>query len=255
MFKKIQITLKVLSQIENFWTYFQVYLLPNVGKRILHFRNGVKVIVGQNKSSIGIVNEVFFYQDYFKYYKSNTPKKIIDIGANVGYFSICAKSKFPNASIYSFEPFEKSFQYLNEQISLNQFKDVHIFKKAISDETGTAELNIAGDSGENSLVSSSNSKDKIKIETLALSELFDKHNIDICDFMKVDCEGSEYKIFYNLPKQYFKKIAYIAMETHEIDKGSNNRDALAKYLEDQGFKIIKENIGACPYIFATNTFK
>lgn len=251
MLNKLSILFQVIFKINNFWTYFQIYFLPDGKNHILNFRSGTKLLAGQNSSNLGIINEVFFYQDYLKYFKSSNPQVIIDIGANVGYFTIFAKSYFPSAKIYSFEPFEKSFAHLSEQIKLNNYSDISASKKAIAKKSGSAELNVVGDCGENTLVATSNAKDTVKIETISLENVFNNFQIECCDFMKIDCEGSEYEIFYNLPEHLFYKIKHIAMETHDLDQELLNRKALANFLKKQGFEIIVENLGACPYLFAS----
>ena len=60
------------------------------------------------------VKEVFVNNDY-KIKSSKQPKIIIDIGANIGSFSIFAASKMPNAKIFGFEPLRGAFQQLNQE--------------------------------------------------------------------------------------------------------------------------------------------
>ncbi len=252
IFNKFSVFFQVLFKIKNFWTYFKIYFFPDGKNHQLHFWNGTILLAGQNASNLGIINEVFFYRDYLKYFKNRNPQIIIDIGANVGYFTIFAKTYFPAAKIYSFEPFSKSYEQLKEQIKLNNFSDVFTFKKAVAQKTGTAELNIVGDCGENTLVKKSTAKEAIQIETISLEDIFNKEKIASCDFLKVDCEGSEYEIFYNLPKHFFPKIKHLAMETHNLDQQQLNREALANFLKNQGLEIIVENLGACPYLFASS---
>lgn len=251
IFNKFFVLFQVLFKIKNFWTYFRIYFFPDGKNHQLHFRNGTILLAGKNSSNLGIINEVFFYQDYLKHFKSTNPQIIFDIGANVGYFTIFAKSHFPSAKVYSFEPFAQSFELLNEQIKLNKLSNVFTFKKAVAQKTGTAELSIVGDCGENTLVKTTKAREVSKIETISLEDVFNKENIENCDFLKIDCEGSEYEIFYNLPKHLFSKIKHLAMETHNLDQQQFNREALASFLKNQGLEIIIENLGACPFLFAS----
>ena len=45
---------------------------------------------------------------------------IIDIGANAGFFSLFAASRFPGARIFSYEPIEGNFRQLQRNRDLNR---------------------------------------------------------------------------------------------------------------------------------------
>jgi FkbM family methyltransferase len=71
----------------------------------------------------------------------------LDIGANVGVYSLLAASKIKSGSIYSFEALPKNFTRLKENLELNQLQQVTPLCLAISDSTGNITLNLAeGDS-------------------------------------------------------------------------------------------------------------
>ena len=54
----------------------------------------------------------------------NPGSNVIDIGANIGVFSIKA-GKFKNeVKVFSFEPFPKNFSGLKENIKLNRLENV-----------------------------------------------------------------------------------------------------------------------------------
>ena len=52
----------------------------------------------------------------------------------------------------------------------------------------------------------------------------------------MDCEGAEFGILFNCPKETLKKIKKISMEYHNKND-VNNGNALKKYLEDNGFNV------------------
>jgi FkbM family methyltransferase len=251
--KRILIALRAIFGIKNFWSYFRIRFFPNGRPCELDFRNGAKVIAGPEASSISIINEVFFYQDYLHYYHGETPHTVIDIGANIGYFTVFAKTCFPKARVIAFEPFEKSFLRLKEHISLNGFVNVQAINKAVGKATGSTQLFLAGDSGENSIVRGNSATSKaVTVETISFEDVFREFKIESCDFLKVDCEGAEYDIFYGLPESLFPRIKHIAMETHFIDSESRNREALNSFLTSKGFLVLNVDLGSCPYLFASS---
>jgi hypothetical protein len=65
--------------------------------------------------------------------------------------------------------------------------------------------------------------------------------------MKLDCEGSEYEIVFNTPRDLFKNIKRIAIEVHEpkyfnLDPETYNRKKFISYLEGLGYEcsIVEE---------------
>ncbi|MEK7256926.1 MAG: FkbM family methyltransferase, partial [Bacteroidota bacterium] len=61
---------------------------------------------------------------------------IIDIGANVGVFSIFSAKTNPQAQVYSFEPSREAFRRLGENCRVNRVKNLTVFNVAIADKAG-----------------------------------------------------------------------------------------------------------------------
>ena len=66
---------------------------------------------------------------------------VVDLGANRGQFALCIRRLYPRAQIYSFEPLRRPAETYR-----STFKDdanVELFNVAVSDETGTAVMNVS----------------------------------------------------------------------------------------------------------------
>lgn len=61
-------------------------------------------------------------------------QRVIDVGANVGFFSVAAKLTFPDAEIHAYEPFTKLSNFLEPNAHEFSFK---VFYEAV--EEGTRE--------------------------------------------------------------------------------------------------------------------
>tara|TARA_B100000787_G_C16147665_1_gene275026 strand:- start:439 stop:681 length:243 start_codon:yes stop_codon:yes gene_type:complete len=61
---------------------------------------------------------------------NNEQYNIIDIGAQSGLYSLFAKY-LPNSTFYSFEPFEETYNCLNENLKLNNINNVKTFNLGI----------------------------------------------------------------------------------------------------------------------------
>jgi FkbM family methyltransferase len=206
--------------------------------------------------AITVINDIWNEQCYTKKYTIKDGDIVIDIGANIGVFSIFAVSQ--GAKVYAFEPNPESYDILKKNIEENNLGEkIKIFKYAVSDSEGFVDLRIPCSDKIYSLgsatISDNLKKDlyvnqgitfkTIRTETVSLRTIIEKC-IDIqkkIDFLKVDCEGAEYDIFNGLDMDTAKCILNVAMETHEgySEKGlvklMNERDfILDNYIKRTG---------------------
>jgi FkbM family methyltransferase len=111
---------------------------------------------------------------------------ILDIGANVGLFTLYAQDSAKR--LISVEP-TPSHQYVFEKLTKGS-ENVELAKVALCDTDGSVEFFI---SDENSTMNSIVNKygRSIQVEGLCLKSLLDKYGLDKVDFCKIDIEGSE----------------------------------------------------------------
>ena len=83
----------------------------------------------------------------------------------------------------------------------------------------------------------SKSSKSVTVNSISLQQIFDNNNIDYCDFLKLDCEGSEYEIIKNLPTPYFKKIKKMIIEYHMADTNPELLDELISILKSQNYTL------------------
>src|SRR3989338_49637 len=70
---------------------------------------------------------------------------IIDIGANIGYFTVIAATRAgATGHVIAFEPAPENFEMLTKTIESNGFKNVETHMMAIADTDGTLTLNLFG---------------------------------------------------------------------------------------------------------------
>jgi FkbM family methyltransferase len=168
---------------------------------------------------------------------------VIDIGGNIGTFALYASRMAHRGRVLTFEPSAANYRLLTTNIAMNKAANVTAERAAVSDSVGTATLYRGGRDGgffstEDLLHwDASNSE---QVPTITLREIFDRYELERCDFLKLDCEGAEYRILYALPEKYFLRVSRIAMEWHGVDDEAERRDkagALAAYLQTMGFRL------------------
>lgn len=205
----------------------------------IFFRNNLK-IKAKERIDCSTIAAVFFHKDYGTV-KDNSI--IIDVGANIGVYSIFAASTSKNAKIYAYEPAPASYDILIENININRLNDNIIpFNMGVWGKKRKIKLFYGKSSPYNSAYVSKKegkNKDYIVVDCTTIENIFKDNMIPHCDILKVDCEGAEFEIFYNTSDLYFKNIREIRMEYHNLDNQKHNIKSLISFLKTKGFIITK----------------
>ena len=115
-------------------------------------------------------------------------KNIIDLGSNIGEFSIFFAKKYPNSKIISVEGSKINYDILKDNIEFNNISNVILENSVIADEE--KEIYITNDLGAENFVKFSSSENCEKTKSTTLSKLLEKNKIKYIDFIKIDIEGS-----------------------------------------------------------------
>lgn len=118
---------------------------------------------------------------------------IIDIGANIGWYSLNLSRDVTKGRIIAFEPIPKSYNYLRENLRLNNIGNVEIYNLGFSDKDGMFEFyHDKKLSGSASLknIRENRKTIKIKCEVKRFDDFIPKITSKI-DLIKCDVEGAE----------------------------------------------------------------
>lgn len=173
---------------------------------------------------------------------------VIDIGANSGYFTIYAARLVGDGKVFSFEPMTGLFNSIKTNIDANNLKNVFAINSGVAKEKGE-QIFYTSDShnGCHSMYSRKECGKEIKINTVNLEDFCKERAIESIDLLKLDCEGAEYEIIFNLSKDFLKKIKKITLEYHDnITK--NNHQEIIEFLSENNF-FVDEKAG---YLYAIN---
>lgn len=125
----------------------------------------------------------------------------LDIGANVGLFSLYAAKKVGfSGSVIAFEPAYVTHKRLLGNCELNKLSNVRPFKLGLSNENTTLELNISSNGFEawNTFVKSNDNKfsSKESVEVNSLDYFLSQNSIDTdkISLIKLDVEGFEINV-------------------------------------------------------------
>ena len=172
--------------------------------------------------------------------------KVIDIGANVGYYSaLTSDAVGPEGIVLAIEPDPESFKYLLKTIQASKFKNIRPFLKAASDHNNILPLFISKDNrGDNRLYKTKQKRNSIKVETIIVDELIIENEIDQIDLIKIDVQGYEPKVIRGMQKiiTSSNKITLLTEFWPQgiIDAGENPKDFL-ETLRNLDFSLYELN--------------
>lgn len=169
---------------------------------------------------------------------------VVDIGANIGVFSVYAATR-THCAVYAIEPFPGNFAGLEQNLRANRLHNAIPLRFAVSNKSGTVLFLDSGASQHHRLktVVPDITEKYIEVPSITLQDFMDCHQIKQIDFLKMDCEGAEEAILLSTPKAYLQRVRKIAMEFHD-HLTQLKHDELRKLLEEAGFttrlKLVKE---------------
>jgi FkbM family methyltransferase len=170
---------------------------------------------------------------------------VIDIGANIGYFTLLfAKLVGDKGKVISFEPEPGNFLFLEKNIASNNFICANAHNLALSDKTATMDLYV----GEISQTTSSFIKenilyeenvDRVSVKTVTLDEFLEVQHIKNVDFVKIDVQGFEETVFRGAEKLLSSSSLSIIMEfwPYGLQKAGTDVDTFLKTIEQFGFSF------------------
>src|ERR1017187_10155072 len=106
---KLRTVMEIVRRIENWPTAIALRLFrKRPGLRLLAFRQGINIVCRRDTRDWDVIHELFFAGSYgraFQYLaeQSDTPR-VLDLGGNIGLFSLLAASFHKKAKVIAFEP-------------------------------------------------------------------------------------------------------------------------------------------------------
>jgi FkbM family methyltransferase len=153
---------------------------------------------------------------------------VLDIGANVGLFSVAARMAFPRATIHSYEPNSRIQHFLRNQAEWARFT---CYLESIGKEEGKATLEIGSESG----LTRSRLYPNGEVLQTSFQEAVARLGGRV-DLVKMDCEGAEWDILQDTAT--WAHVRNLAMEYHLCP--SYTHDDALRICEQLGFRIRRQ---------------
>jgi natural product biosynthesis luciferase-like monooxygenase protein/amino acid adenylation domain-containing protein/FkbM family methyltransferase len=207
-------------------------------------------VVAHQRDSVtrGLYHEIFEDASYLRYgITLEAGARVVDVGSNIGMFTLFAHTRAPGVRSWSFEPIPDTFATLRANTRLFGL-DARVFNVGLADTEGAAEFTFypasSGLSGRyadpvrdrdvvrNAIRSWARDgggsdpgaadvdaflEERFRAETFTcplrtLSAVIREEGIDRIDLLKVDAEKSEYDVLLGIEDEHWPRIRQVVME-------------------------------------------
>jgi len=175
----------------------------------------------------------------------NEDNTVIDVGANIGEFSLIASKKVGSrGKVISIEPLKQATKWLKKNFELNEFANYEVIEKAAGDKVGEMTLYKKSESSEMGIMDPQITEKKLLSDGTILVDTIDNiissRNIKAVNMLKIDAEGFEYEVLCGCKEAFKeKKIKKIICEIHlsYLKKKGVNEEIIYSFLRQNGFSF------------------
>lgn len=237
--------------------------------------NGIKIFHRNRYETDFVYKEIFDNRIYLKHgIQLGRKPHVLDVGANIGLFTLFIKLEFPEARIDVFEPSKELVHLI--RLNLAQFvNDVRIHQMGLGESEKEMRFSYypgytimsgfhANETSDRTVLSKGirnqieiASKNKIKVNNemidaiigdklqkaetymcpiVSLSNFIYTHKIDSLDLLKIDAEQCETEILRGIKPVDWHKIRQIVIEAHS----QKMADEVIRTLTDRNFSVTFE---------------
>ena len=171
--------------------------------------------------------EIYFHDCYGLGTLSQAPATILDVGGNVGFFSMVARHHYPHATIHCYEPNRALSSALEAHLA--PF-NVRVFLEGVGLRAGRVRLELRG----GSLHSVTKEAAGGDVVLTSFATAVDRIGNQV-DLLKLDCEGAEWEILQDAAS--LRRVKMLTMEYHLWARPGSSVQDLEALLARHGFMI------------------
>jgi FkbM family methyltransferase len=153
-------------------------------------------------------------------------RSIVDIGANVGWFSLAARATNPSAQIAAYEPNREVIPFLEGH---TERLNIRIFAEAVGAKEGFVSLTSGVPSNQVRVVGHG------EVPKVSLRTVLERAGGTI-DILKIDCEGAEWEMFDD--QEPWRNIEWVTMEYHLWAKPGATHEHVPSIMQQLGYHVL-----------------
>jgi FkbM family methyltransferase len=204
-------------------------------------KNGFTIRAPREAELTALFQDIWVERSYAPHpFSLGSEDTVVDLGAQVGVFTLWAAAQFPRVPIIAVEPSPESFAILQQNVTRNRLNQVELLEAAAGGRSGMGVLHSRGSISMHTLyrrdLLHSTFLPVASVPMITLDDLFERFHIVRCGLLKLDCEGAEYETLMNASNAVLGRIHRITMEYH---RGLNDGtpEQLSSFLESRGFNV------------------
>ena len=117
---------------------------------------------------------------------------VVDVGANLGYFTLLAAKIVEHGHVYAFEPEQTNFELLSKSVSVNDLGNVDIYQKALCAKEGLIKLYLSDPMQPQShSITFQEGRRSINVASTNLDSFWKSVGRPKIDFLKIHVGGAE----------------------------------------------------------------
>ncbi|MCX4904334.1 non-ribosomal peptide synthetase [Streptomyces sp. NBC_00878] len=238
--------------------------------------NGMAVFHHNKGETDFVYDEIFTREEYLRGgITIDNGDTVVDVGANIGLFTLFASNRNPDGRLYAFEPMPPLHDSLRRNVELHGLNatlfdcglgaksqeetftfyphntvvssrattapEAHDLVRAYLRNKAKPADGVRPGAAEEELidevVESRLDSRTFTCRVRTFSEIIEQEAIDRIDLMKIDVEGAEHEVLKGIRPEHWPRIRQLAIELHDVDGRLAEVEAL---LKDHGFEVVYE---------------
>lgn len=156
----------------------------------------------------------------------------VDVGANIGYYSVVASKLLSKGKIFAFEPDPRNFTLLEDNLRLNSLDNVTAVNVGLSEADETAHLFLSDSNyGDHQVYDDGTQREQVSIRLLNGDNYF-CHKVSKIDVIKIDTQGAEQFVVLGLEGILRRSLPNLSMIIEFWPFGLRNAGCHAHQLLD-----------------------
>ncbi len=264
------------------------YVVPRAGRipplvpkgELPEGRHGFRMPNGMTVATLSDFQAAMGYQEIYQdevYLRHGIELKdgacVLDVGANVGFFSLYVHQKCRQPRVFAFEPMPPTFATLSANVDLYGL-DVRLFQNGVADRPGRSEFtfypNAPGLSGRFAGTDEDREEtrsivldwlersggpeltpgqveeameehlrtERFTVELITLSDFLRAQGIERVDLLKIDTEKSEMDVLSGIRDEDWPRIDQVVLEVH----GREMLEAVSELLTSRGYRLESDEV-------------